>query len=130
MGSPTLVAKDATRVGQPLIFSRVYVWLIAAGVVLRGNQNQAWTADYHRLGPWSASESEQDSSNGEIGSEDTESNGGDYGGAENEGHQECDHVSSTFVKSKFLIECSNYSRPFKIGLSLSALDLPNMILPR
>jgi hypothetical protein len=61
-------------------------------MVLRGNQNQAWTRGFEL---WWA-ERVQDGDNRGIGSENAESDGGNDGTAENERHQERNHDLGSF----------------------------------
>lgn len=67
--------------------------LVAAGVVLRGDQDQAGPGR-NRLRPGRSSKGEQDSGDGEVGGEDAESDRGDYGEEEDQGHEEYGHDES------------------------------------
>ena len=63
---------------------------VAAGVVLRGDQHQAW-ASRSRFGVRRMAERAQDSEHCNVSGEDAEADGSDYGEAEDNGHQEGNH---------------------------------------
>jgi len=79
--------------GQPRAAVPTYE-LVAAGVVLRGDQDQARTARF-RLLLGLAAERVQDADNGGICGENAQANGCDDGGEEEDGHYERDHDRPT-----------------------------------
>ena len=69
----------------------IVAWvLVAAGVVLGGNQDKARTGrgGFRRCG---MAECAQDAEDCDVSGEDAEADGSDHGEAENEGHQERNH---------------------------------------
>ena len=64
--------------------------LVAAGVVLRGDQDQARAARF-RLLLGLAAERVQDADDGGVSGENAQANGCDDGGEEEDGHYERDH---------------------------------------
>ncbi len=71
--------------------------LVAAGVVLRGNQDQARAARF-RLRV--AAERVQDAEDRDIGGQDAEANGRDDGDEEEDRHNKRDHGSTNLRKSE------------------------------
>jgi len=59
--------------------------LIAAGVILVRDQHEAWTRR-SRFGAGRLTERAQDSENCDVGGQDAEADGGDYGEAEDDRH--------------------------------------------
>jgi len=68
--------------------------LVAAGVVLRGNQNQPRA---NRFRPHRATEGGEDAENDRIGGEDAGADRGKNSEAENERHKERNHDQPTFI---------------------------------
>jgi hypothetical protein len=73
--------------------------LVAAGVVLRGNQDQARAARF-RLRLRGSAERVQDADDGGVGGENAEAYGCDDGGEEEDGHYERDHDRPTLESSR------------------------------
>ena len=71
--------------------------LIAAGVVLGRDQDQAWAGRF-RLRV--AAERVQDADDRDIGGQNTQANGRDDGDEEEDGHNERDHGSTNLRKSE------------------------------
>src|SRR5579863_341544 len=71
-------------------------FLVAAGVVLRGDQHQPRA---RRLGLRLPADCVQDAHEGRVSGENSETYGGDYGEAENERHEERDHLSLTLTSA-------------------------------
>ena len=63
--------------------------LVAAGVVLRGNQDQARTC---RLWPGDSAECIEDAEDGSLSCQDTQAHGGDHSKAENKRYEKRTHV--------------------------------------
>ena len=73
--------------------------LVAAGVVLRGNQDQARAARFRVL-LRCAAEGVQDADDRGVCGENAEADGCDYGGEEEDGHYERDHDRPTLVNPR------------------------------
>lgn len=76
--------------------------LVAAGVVLGGNEHQA-RASWLRLRI--ASEGLQDADDSDIGGENSEADGCEDGQEQNDGHKKRDHDQPTFTK---LLDCRGF----------------------
>lgn len=75
--------------------------LVAAGVVLRGHQDEAWAG---RLRLAAMAECAQDSDDGDISGKDSKSNGGDHGKGENKRHEQRNHGNQPLTRA--VIRCT------------------------
>jgi hypothetical protein len=71
---------------------------VAAGVILRGHEHEAWTL-WRGLALGRAAKGVQNPDNCGISRKYAQAHGGDYGEAENEGHEKRIHVQPPLFKS-------------------------------